>query len=213
MRPYFKIQKSIWILFLVLMLSTVGVAQESQDKWKLQLALGVNKPLSTAGHPGYFSEIINFPTINLGVQHMFTNTFGAKLDLGYNRSSEREGSLPFTLNYTRVNVQAVYNFKDLLTFLPRRISIVGHAGPGVTMTKPLDSASENTYTYPNGLLGFELHYQLSRTLSIYGDAGYALSFANGYKYNVAANGYSFNGDLAYVAVGVSVSLSGSNYCF
>src|SRR5690606_14331099 len=122
------------------------------------------------------------------------------------------GSLPYKMNYTRINVQAVYDFKDLLTFLPPPIGVVAHAGPGVSMTKPLGAYASNTYTYVNVLGGLEVHYRLSRSVSIFVDGGYAYSLSGSDKYNVATDGFSFNGDLAYVAFGVSISLSGCHYC-
>ena len=212
MRPYFKIQNLSWLLFLTLMTTSLSIAQLDVEKWKLQVALGVNNTIDQEITPGYFSKQINFPTINLGVQHMFSRNFGAKLDLGYNRSSEADNSLPYKLNYTRVNLQAVYDFKDLLTFLPPPIGIVVHAGPGVSMTKPLANFVNNTYTYPNVLGGLEVHYRLTESLSIYVDGSYALSLSKKNKYDVTTDGFSFNGDIAYVAFGASISLSGCHYC-
>lgn len=212
MAPYFKIQNLSWLLLLTLMTSSLSMAQKDVEKWKLQLALGLNNPVDLGGAEGYYSKQVNFPTINLGVQHMFSNDLGAKLDLGYNRAAAHSGSLPYKMNYTRINVQAVYDFKDLLTFLPPPIGVVAHAGPGVSMTKPLGAYANNTYTYVNVLGGLEVHYRLSRSVSIFVDGGYAYSLSGSDKYNVATDGFSFNGDLAYVAFGVSISLSGCHYC-
>ena len=213
MRPYFKIQNLSWLLFLTLMTTSVSIAQKDVEKWKLQLALGVNNTIDQEETVGFFSKQINFPTINLGVQHMFARNWGAKLDVGYNRSSEATNrSLPYKLNYTRVNVQGVYDFKDLITFLPPPIGIVAHAGPGLSMTKPLGNYANNTYTYPNVMAGVEVHYRLTESLSIYADGSYVYALSKKNKYNVATDGFSFTGDLAYVAFGAAISLSGCHYC-
>jgi hypothetical protein len=106
----------------------------------------------------------------------------------------------------------VYNFSEILSFLPERISVVGHAGPGVTFTQPLGNFSENKYTYLNVLGGFEVHYALSDTFSVYSDFGYALSLSGAEDYDVNVDGFSFNGDLIYISFGVSFSLSGCQYC-
>lgn len=213
MVPYLKIQNLACLLIVTLLTTSISVAQRDVEKWKLQLALGVNNPIDYGEDEGYYSKYINFPTINLGVQHMFSRNWGAKLDLGYNRASSESGSIPYKLNYTRINVQAVYDFKDLFRFLPPPIGVVAHAGPGVSITQPLGEYSNNTYTYPNLLGGVEVHYRLSESVSIYADAGYAYSLSNTDKYDVDTDGFSFNGDLMYVAVGVSLSLSGCNYCY
>lgn len=213
MTPYFKIQNLSWLLFLTLMTSSLSQAQKDVEKWKLQASLGINNPIDYGEDDGYYSKYINFPTINLGVQHMFSRNWGVKLDLGYNRAASENRSLPYKLNYTRINAQAVYDFKDVITFLPPPIGIVAHAGPGISMTKPLGNFSNNTYTYLNMLGGLEVHYRLSESVSIFADGGYVYSLSGNDRYAVATDGFSFNGDLMYVTFGISFSLSGCHYCY
>lgn len=197
---------------LLFLISFQAVSQRATEQWKAQVSIGVNNPIENDQNGDYFSKYINFPTVNLGIQHMFSEQLGAKLDFGFNRSSNDEESPEFKLNYSRVNAQIVYNFSEILSFLPERISVVGHAGPGVTFTQPLGNFSENKYTYLNALGGFELHYALSETLSVYSDLGYALSLSVAEDYDVNVDGFSFNGDLIYLSFGVSFSLSGCQYC-
>ena len=143
---------------------------------------------------------------------MFSRGLGAKLDVGFNRSTNDESSLEFKLNYTRVNAQVVYNLRSLLNFLPDRIAVVAHAGPGISFTQPLGDFSENRNTFFNALGGMELHYGLSRSMSIFTDLGYVYSLAGKDKYDVNVDGFSFNGDLMYVTFGISVSLNACKYC-
>jgi hypothetical protein len=100
----------------------------------------------------------------------------------------------------------------LLSFLPERITAVAHAGPGVSYSQPLGDFSENKNTYLNVLGGMEIHYGLSDSLSIYGDFGYAYSLAGNNKYDFNVDGFSFNDDLMYVALGISISLNSCQYC-
>lgn len=216
MIPYFKKQNLIWLFAFAFLTSSFAFGQLNVEKWKLQVALGVNNPIDN-GDGTFYTKYINFPSINLGVQHMFSRNLGAKLDLGYNRSSNGSGSQPFKLNYTRINAQAVYDFKDVFTFLPEQIGIVGHAGPGVSMTKPMVDAANSTYgnlstTYLNMLAGVEVHYRLSQVLSIYVDGSYALALSSKNKSDVINNNFSFNGDLMYASIGVAISLDKCNYC-
>ncbi len=202
-----------YLLLALLFLACFQVeAQRDKERIKAQIAIGVNNPIDDGENDGYFTKYVNFPTVNLGMQYLFSEQWGAKLDFGFNRSSEADGSLEFKLNYTRINVQAVYNFAQLLTFLPERLEIVGHAGPGVSFTKPLGNFSENTYTYLNMLGGFEFHYRLSETMTVFTDLGYVYSLAGEDTYDLNVDGFSFNGDLAYLTFGVSFSLSGCRYC-
>lgn len=192
---------------------SLGFAQGDSEKIRLQLAVGVNNPIDNGENDGYYAKDLNLPTVNFGVRYMFKpNTFGAKLDVGFNRAKSDEGSLEFKLNYTRVNAQFVYDFKNLLSFLPQEMTIQAHAGPGVSFTKPLLNDSENSYTYLNGLVGLDVYYSLSRKLSLFVDVAYAKSFTNKNKYDIVTDGFSFNGDLVYATVGLSVALSGCRYC-
>ena len=212
MTPYLKLKTLSCMLFLTLMTTFVSVAQRDVEKWKLQLAAGINNPIDRINNDGYYTKYVNFPSINIGVQHMFSENWGAKLDLGYYRSKEAAASFPFKLNYTRVNAQAVYDFKELINFLPRDINVVGHAGPGISMTKPLGEFVNNTYTYVNLLAGLEVHYRVSESFSVFVDGSYAYSTLYKSKYNNLVDGFSFRGDVLCVVVGVSVSLSGCRYC-
>lgn len=220
MIPYFKKQNLSWLFVLTFLTSSLTFGQLKVEKWKLQVALGVNNPIDN-DDPAFYSQYVNFPSINLGVQRMFYRNWGAKLDLGYNRSSNGGGSEPFKLNYTRINAQAVYDFKDVFTFLPDPIGIVGHAGPGVSITKPMVDNNANinynyanlSATYLNMLAGVEVHYRLSKTLSVFVDGSYALALSSKNKSDVNSKGqFSFNGDLIYASIGVSISLDTCNYC-
>ena len=199
------------LLFFSVMSLSFG--QRDTEKVRLQLAFGVNNPIDNGENDGYYAKDINLPTINFGIRYMFKpNKLGAKLDVGYNRSKNDVGSLEFKLNYTRVNTQLVYNFNSLLNFLPQEMTIQAHAGPGISFTKPLLNDAENTYTFLNGLIGLDVYYSLSQKLSLFVDVAYAKSFTSKDKYDVVVDGYSFNGDLVYATVGLSVALSGCRYC-
>jgi Outer membrane protein beta-barrel domain len=202
----------VFFLCFTILVSSFATAQEETDKWKLQLALGVNNPIDDGKNDGYFTKYLNFPSVNLGIQYMFTRQFGAKLDYGFNRSSNDTGSKEFKLNFSRVNFQLVYDVTNDLRFLPESITIVAHIGPGMSFTQPLGNDSENTYTYLNLLAGLEIHYKVSRTFSVFTDVSYAYSLASKDKYDANIDGFSFNGDLIYASIGISVSLSGCYYC-
>ena len=207
----FQMKPALFLLFFCLLVLPMQ-GQSKTSEWKLQLAAGINNPIDDVENDGYYAKSVNFPTINFGLQYMYHDHFGAKLDLGFNRASEADGSLPFKLNYTRINAQGVYDFTYLLPFIPMRMATIVHAGPGISFTKPLGNLTENKYTFLNALGGLEIHYGISRSFSVYGDVGYALSLAGEDKFDPLVDGYAFNGNLFYVTFGVSVSLSGCRYC-
>lgn len=208
----FKKYKVVIFIAIISLFSISGHAQERTENWKAQFTLGINNPIDDGENDGYYTKYINFPSINLGIQHMFSDKLGAKLDFGFNRSENDSGSKPFKLNYSRLNAQLVYNATRDLRFLPEPIKVVAHAGPGISFTQPLGNDTENKYTYLNALAGLEIHYKLSRGMSIFTDVSFAYSLSGKDKYNSDIDGFSFNGNLVYASIGISVALSGCNYC-
>lgn len=206
------IKFKILILGSLLFLGSKGHSQTETSRWKFQIAFGVNNPIDDNTSDEYATKGLNFPTINLGIQRMFTSEMGAKLDFGYNRSVNDSDSPEFKLNYSRINAQFVYDFKSTFRFLPPRFVVVGHVGPGVSFSKPLGSFSNNTYTYLNGMAGLEFHYGIARSVSVYTDVSYIMGLSGKDKYDPVIDGFSFNGDVLTVTVGVSVSLSGCYFC-
>ncbi|MBT8302970.1 MAG: cell envelope biogenesis protein OmpA [Bacteroidia bacterium] len=190
-----------------------GLSQSETSKWKFQLAFGVNFPENTGLVNPYEPKSVNFPSINLGVQHMFKGDLGAKLDFGYNRFTNTDGTPEFKTNYTRLNAQLVYDPTEKISFLPPHFGVVAHIGPGITFMKPLGSFTENKQTYVNLLGGLELHYGITQTVSIYTDLSYIYALAGDKTYDPPQEGFgAFRGNLFTVSLGVSVSLSGCQYC-
>jgi hypothetical protein len=196
----------------VFFISIGSFSQTETNQWKFQIGFGFNNPIDDVKEDDFYSEYVNFPTINMGVQYMFKPQLGAKIDLGYNRAVNGSGSPEFKFNYSRVNVQFVYDFTYIMHFLPQQMAVLGHIGPGVSFTKPLGVYAENKYTFLNVLAGLEVHYGIARTVSVFGDFSYAMGLSGKDKYDPEINGFSFNGDLMFFSVGISVSLSGCYYC-
>ncbi|HZW63413.1 MAG TPA: outer membrane beta-barrel protein [Flavobacteriaceae bacterium] len=204
--------KTSSILLVVFFMVFHAFSQSDNQKWKAQFAVGINHPFSEGFVEGFYAKSINFPTINLGIQYMFKPQFGAKLDFGYNRFSNEDDSPEFKVNYSRVNAQLVYDPTTVTNFLPDRIAIVGHAGPGMTFIKPLGDYPENDTSFLNFMAGVEFHYDVSQLFSVYTDVSYIFGF--GKEFNPITDGYgSFNGDIITLTVGVSLSLSGCRTCF
>lgn len=205
-----RLQK-ISILVLALMCFSFGFAQKATNEIKAQIAIGVNSPSQSGFVDGFQAKSINFPTVNLGVQYMFKRQFGAKLDFGFNRFSNGDNSIDFKTNYTRINAQFVYDPTESITFLPPRLGLVGHAGPGFSMVKPLGSFGDNKTSFLNLMAGLEIHYAMSEYMSLYTDVSYIAGF--GGDFDPITEGFgSFNGNLMTITFGISFSLSGCKYC-
>ena len=208
-----KLLKSITVITFLLVSYSSSCQRIDNSTWKAQISLGVNAP-STSG----FTDIagansLNFPTVNLGVQRMFSKVFGAKLDYGFNRFSNDDNSPEFKINYSRINAQLVYNPSQSLVFLPEPIQTVLHAGPGFSFVKPLGTLGDNKQSYLNFNLGLEVHYSINRKVSLYTDVSYIYGFTSLDDYNPQLSGLgAFNGNVFNLTFGISISLSGCYYC-
>ncbi len=199
------------VLALFLTLVTNTFSQQETSKWKALFAVGVNGPSQDGFVYGFEGKAINFPTINLGVQRMFKPQIGAKLDFGYNRFVNADNTPEFKINYTRINLQFVYDATRDLTFLPINMGFVTHFGPGYSMVKPLSNYKENKVSFLNAMAGIEFHYAVAKTVSVFVDGSYIFGF--GKDFETINEGFgSFNGNLFTATIGVSVSLSGCAYC-
>ena len=199
------------LLIVIVFFTTLSFAQKDTNKWKAQIALGVNSPSQSGFVEGFESKSVNFPTVNAGIQYMFKRQLGAKFDFGFNRFSNGDNSPEFKINYSRINAQIVYDPTEVIGFLPQRIGLVTHAGPGYTFVKPLGNYSNNKASFLNVMAGLEVHYALSEYMSLYTDVSYILGL--GKDFDPIINGFgSFNGNLLTVTFGITFSLSGCHYC-
>ncbi|ULC60096.1 cell envelope biogenesis protein OmpA [Flaviramulus sp. BrNp1-15] len=211
MSSIFKIYKKLFITVIFTSYGVLSFSQGDTSTVKAQFALGLNNPSRDGFVQGFEGQIYNFPTVNLGVQYMFTPKLGAKLDYGFSRISNQEYAQDFKLNYSRINLQVVYNATSIFSFLPQRMGTFIHAGPGFSILKPLGNFTQNETSYLNTMGGIEFHYGISDKLSLYLDASYILGFED--DFIPISNGFgSFNGNLLTVTIGASISLSGCYYC-
>ncbi|WP_040280712.1 outer membrane beta-barrel protein [Psychroserpens damuponensis] len=203
--------QNISILIIAILCFSFSHSQKATNEIKAQIAIGVNSPSQSGFVDGFQAKSINFPTVNLGVQYMFKRQLGGKLDFGFNRFSSDDNSVEFKANYTRINAQLVYDPTESITFLPPRMGIVTHAGPGYTFVKPLGDFGENKNSFLNLMAGFEVHYAMSEYMSLYTDVSYIAGL--GGDFDPITEGFgSFNGNLMTITFGISFSLSGCQYC-
>jgi len=195
---------------LLLGFGLMSFSQNAKSKIRAQIAIGLNSPSSSGFVSPFEAKPINFPTFNLGVQYMFKEQLGAKFDFGFNRFSNSGDSPEFKDNYSRLNIQFVYDATPL-GFLPPRLGLVGHVGPGYTFLKPLGNYADNNLSFLNLMGGIEIHYGLSDTMTVFTDVSYIYGLAK--DFDPVTDGFgSFNGNLATITFGVSFSLSGCYYC-
>jgi len=183
------------------------------SKWKALFAVGFNYPTTDGFVQGSYAKSVNFPTVNLGIQHMFKSAYGVKLDFGFNRFKSDEESLEFKANYSRINAQFIFDPSGFIGFLPQRIRTILHAGPGYSFVKPLGNLGDNKQSYLNFLVGLEVHYAIAEKVSVYADVTYIYGFTSLDDYNPVLSGLgAFNGSVFNLTFGVAISLSGCQFC-
>ena len=183
------------------------------SKWKALIAIGLSSPSSGGFVANTSAQSINFPVVNLGVQHMFKTAYGIKLDYGFNRFKSDDSSPEFKVNYSRVNAQFVYDATSIIEFLPPRFRTILHAGPGLSFVTPLGNLSDNKQSYLNLLAGLELHYAINEKISIYTDIAYIYGLTTLDDYDPVLSGLgAFNGSVLNVTFGLAISLSGCQFC-
>jgi hypothetical protein len=211
MHSVFKIYKNFWIAICFTLCGLLGFSQSDTSTFKAQFALGLNNPSRDGFVQSFEGQTYNLPTVNLGIQYMFMPKLGVKLDYGFSRISNQKYAQEFKLNYSRINAQLVYNATPVFSFLPQKMGVFVHAGPGLSIIKPLGNYTQNETSYLNATAGIEFHYSMSDKLSVYLDASYILGFNEDFI-PISVGFGSFNGNLLTLTIGASISLSGCYYC-
>jgi len=206
-----KLKFKYYCLSVFLFISILSYSQQNTNNWRALFSVGINSPSQDGFIEPFLAKDANFPTINLGIQHLFNSQLGARLDFGYHRFVNADTAPEFKINYTRVNVQLVYDAFKGLSFLPTELGLVWHAGPGYSIIKPLGNYKENKHSYLNVMAGVELNYSISRAVSLFVDGSYIKGFSKDF-YPIAKGTGSFNGDLLTITFGASVSLMNCRTC-
>lgn len=211
MQQYLK--QYLFFFSIVFMTLNSNAQLGKRSEWKALVAVGFNNPLSNGFIEGSYAQRINFPTVNLGVQHMLRSNYGVKLDYGFNRFKSNDKSLDFKINYSRINAQFVFDPSQYIGFLPSRLRTILHAGPGFSFVKPLGNLGDNKQSFLNIMGGMELHFAINERVSVYGDLSYIYGLTSLDDYDPVLSGLgAFNGNVLNATIGLAVSLSGCQFC-
>lgn len=203
-----------YVLFIIVFFCvSLSYSQREAEQWKAQFSLGFNSPFQSNFIEGFSAESINGPTVNLGIQHFFSKQVGFKLDYGFNRISKSGNTSAFKINYSRADAQLVVDLSPWIPFINDRTKLISHAGFGYSWSIPLADKEVNKLSYPNGVLGTEFHYYLTKLMSLYFDFSYIEGVASNDLSKMNSGGLAaFNGDMITMTVGLTFSLSGCYNC-
>lgn len=148
---------------------------QDYDKWALDVGFGVHKvgsPLS----PGYSPSALGQG--NLGIRYMFNEKFGLRLDLGYNKLSEKKNTNAFSSNYYRASIEGVLNMGNVLNFKTwtNRFNLLFHAGGGISVLNtsfPVATGDDIMNTLNVGIMP---QFQISNRIALFLDLSSIVNF-------------------------------------
>jgi len=128
----------IKVLFALLLVSSLSFAQYRFNQFSVEAGVGY----VLAGNPynkAFDSNFSGFRNVNLGVRYMIDENYGVRLSYANDRFLQSNGS-KVGISYNRIGVDGIYNLGrliDLAYSSNETIGLLGHAGVGYTMAKPL----------------------------------------------------------------------------
>lgn len=161
-------------------------AQESFNKWSIDISSGFNKPMGPLT-PGYLSPMLNIGHVDLGLRYMINENFGFKADGGFGSFSEVNGISPvFTTTYSRFNLQGILNLGHVLNFnsFSQRLSLLGHMGGGFGMMSFDETILRQGKDYHyNIITGATALFKLSERIALTGDVSVIVNGRQTYTFD------------------------------
>ena len=171
---------------------------EAYNKWSVEVAGGVSKPLNRLGSSfGFVTPV----TVDLGLRYMINNKFGIKGDLGYNTLQEKDGTPEFNSRYYRGDIQAVANLGRIMNFetWTNTIGLLGHGGVGLGMVRSGDAKD----WVGNGILGLTLQARLSDHFALTMDGSAILNVRQSFNFDATETGKAGYGGILNGTLGVT----------
>lgn len=146
-----------------------SIDQSVYNKWSIELNGGINKSMRSMT-PGYYDEVFNTLHADLGVRYMFNPKFGLKLDFGYDKFKNGDGSREFESQYLRTDLQGVINLGRALNFetWTNTFGLLVHGGFGVGQITSETGFDDEDYM-ANGILGLTGQVRLSNRVALTAD--------------------------------------------
>lgn len=167
----------ITLLVVAMFITVSGYCQRRQFSVEGGYGLGISgKPMNTQF--GHFEG---------GVRYMWNESWGVKLDAGFDKYRyDKTSTLETGTNYTRISVQAVYNlgrFLDWAEYVDN-LNILAHGGVGYSQIKPINMpVGDQTDSMANVVLGLTPQLYLGERVSLYADWTYVMNYSQHRDYD------------------------------
>jgi OOP family OmpA-OmpF porin len=192
-----------------LLLTTLVSAQESYNKFSLDLGLGVNRAYRYQGA----AKGTNFPTFNIGVRYMANNYFGVRLLAGFDQFKNLKdvpASEEFTTNNLRFNIEGVANLGRMMHFesFTNRLGLLIHAGPGgawLTRKEP-SKLTDRTLNMNSGITTL---VRLNDRFTFHADMSTLFNIRQNRTFDMASNTVNsggYDGAFMHWSVGLNIAL-------
>lgn len=198
--------KTIFFGVLLIFVSNNTTAQD-YNKWSIDLGVGVHKigvPLSK----GY--ETSPLGQANVGVRYMLNNRFGLRIDLGFSKFSETDGTPAFESNYYRASFEGVVNLGNVLNFnsWTNRFNVLLHAGGGFSSLNTLSPTINGGDGMINLLVGLTPQIKISDKISVFADFSSIIHFSQANSIDGGPNPTSreTNVSMFNTSLGVNIAL-------
>jgi OOP family OmpA-OmpF porin len=177
------------VLYSFLVISSLSFGQnESQevsdenefDRWSIEVNAGMNKPTKPFTFNYYSSDpkkYFNISSVNhfdVGARYMLSNSFGLKIDFGYDKIENQKGSgsLDFEAIQYRVGLQGVANLGSIMNFrsFTNRFNLLAHAGIQISQFTPkVGRFREITEDNGGVVFGFTPQLRITNSIVLTGD--------------------------------------------
>ena len=209
--------KLLIVFLLTLAMSRAQQTTDNMNKWSIDANIGATNAIKPFA-PNYWSNSIGLFHTNLGARYMFNNSFGIKLDFGFDRIKNDEfgdngASNEFRSQYIRSSFQLVANmgrFMHFEEFAPR-FGLFIHGGAGYSTNKNSDGPLFGSWDSPdkdnmvNFIVGLTPQFKLNSKMSINADVAFVNHIYQQRTWDlsqpVARRG--FDGLMANLTVGIS----------
>ncbi len=169
-----KFLKTIFLGGLLVVLTNKANAQD-YNKWSIDLGAGIHT-IGSSLSPGYYAKPLGQG--NFGVRYMLNNRFGLRVDLGFSKFSERNGTPDFSSNYYRASLEGVVNIGNVLNFnsWSKRINLLLHAGGGFSSLNTLNPTVNGGDGMVNLIFGLTPQFKISDKISVFADFSSLIHF-------------------------------------
>jgi hypothetical protein len=192
----------IKLLFVLLLVSSLSVAQYRFNQFSIEGGIGYNFAGSQYNH-SYDSNFSGFRHVDLGVRYMIDENYGVRVNYTNDRFLESNGS-KVGISYNKYGVDGIYNLGrlvDLAYSTNENIGLLGHVGLSYVRATPVKGGE--TDRIGSISLGLTPQFKIGENTVFYTD----LSAHTNIKQHLGYDGNSLYTDTAKSTNGVYYTFS------